>query len=113
MVASRRGMASRRARAKGEELRGALFGKRGVPRRESAFNRIGTALGWRGEEALFGSEKMDREIGERALGKVGKGGGELARLWVGGNRAEELDVGGEAVGGEEDAVRLPGWGESR
>ena len=43
-------------------------------------------------------------------GRFGEGDGELAGLGVGGDGAGELDVGGEAVGDEEEAVAVAGLG---
>ena len=71
------------------------------------------ALGGSGEEAPFGAEEVDVEVGEGALGQVREGGGELTGLGIGGDGADELDVGGEAVGGEEDAVAVAGLGREQ
>ncbi len=68
------------------------------------------ALGGSGEETPFGAEEVDVEVGKGTLRQIREGGGELAGLGVGGDGAEELDVGGEAVGGEEDAVAIAGLG---
>ena len=51
---------------------------------------------------------MHVEVGQRALRQVVEGDHELAGLRVGRDRAGQLDVGGEAVGDEEDPVAVAG-----
>ena len=53
---------------------------------------------------------MHVEGGEGGLGQVREGDRELAGHRVGGDGAGELDVGGEAVGDQEDAVAVAGLG---
>ena len=71
---------------------------------------VGAALGRGGEEAAFGAEEVHVEVGEGGLGQILEGDVELAGRGIGGDGAGKLDVGGEAVGDEEDAVAVAGLG---
>ena len=68
-------------RVEAEELGGALFGEGFVPGREGAVDRVGLALGRGREQAAFGAEEVQVELGERALRQIREGDGELAGLW--------------------------------
>ena len=53
---------------------------------------------------------MKVEFRERTLGKILEGDDELARLGVRFDRADQFDVRGEAIGGENEAVAIAGLG---
>lgn len=53
---------------------------------------------------------MHVDCGERSLGQVLEGDGELTGFEVGGDRAGEFDVEGEAVCDQEDAIAITGLG---
>ena len=78
-----------------------------VPGREGAFDRVGPALGRGRQQSAFGAEEVHVEFRERALGEVLEGDDQLAGLGIGAHRAGELDMGGEAVGDEEEAIAIP------
>ena len=88
-------------------------GRGRVPGGEGAGDRVGAALGRGGEEAAFGAEEVQVEVGERGLGQVLGRRRRAGRSAGRGDGAGELDVGAEAVGGEEEAVAVAGWGSPR
>ena len=56
-------------------------------------DRVGAALGRGGQEAAFGAEEVQVEIGERALGQVLEGDRQLPGLRIWRDSAGQLDVG--------------------
>jgi len=79
-----------------------------VPRSEGAGHRIGPTLGGSCKQAAFGAEENACRKPSAGSGKVFEGDHQLPGLRVGGHRPGELDVGGKAVGDEEDAVAVAG-----
>ena len=63
-----------------EELGRALFREGCVPRRESAVDRVGPALGRGREGTPLGAEDVQVELGQRALRQVGEAERQLAGL---------------------------------
>ena len=92
-----------------EELGRGLVRQRRSPTVELLFDRVlcrsvvGVARSPRSEP-----KKCIVELGQRRLREVFEGDRELARVRVGMGRAGQLDVGAEAVGGEEEAVAVAG-----
>ena len=83
------------------------FGRRGVPWHERRFDGVGAALGRRRKEPALGAEEVQVELAERRLREVCRTTIVSWPVWGSGwIEPAQLDVGAEAVGGEEHAVAV-------
>ena len=89
-----------------------LLGQERVPGSEPGGDRVGPAATGSSEQAALGTEEVHRESLERRLRQVPEGNDQPPGLRIGLHRSGQFHVGGEAGGGQEDAVlvarqRLP------